>query len=125
MQNKVYVLNKHGRPLMPCSPAKARHLLDEGKAKVKKRTPFTIQLIYGSSGYTQKVILGVDAGSKTIGVSASTTKEELFSAEVKPRNDVVELVSTRREFRKARRNRKTATVNHVSITEFAVSIKGG
>ena len=42
MPNKVYVINKHGRPLMPCSPAKARHLLDEGKAKVKKRTPFTI-----------------------------------------------------------------------------------
>ena len=41
MPNKVYVINKHGRPLMPCSPAKARHLLDEGKAKVKKRTPFT------------------------------------------------------------------------------------
>ena len=84
MPNKVYVINKHGRPLMPCSPAKARHLLDAGKAKVKKRTPFTIQLVYGSSGYTQEVILGVDAGSKTIGMSASTTKEELLSAEVKP-----------------------------------------
>ncbi len=106
MPNKVYVLNKHGRPLMPCSPAKARHLLDAGKAKVKKRTPFTIQLVYGSSGYTQEVILGVDAGSKTIGMSASTTKEELLSAEVKPRNDVVDLQSTRREFRRARRNRK-------------------
>lgn len=55
MPNKVYVINKHGRPLMPCSPAKARHLLDEGKAKIKKRTPFTIQLVYGSSGYTQEV----------------------------------------------------------------------
>ena len=107
MPNKVYVINKHGRPLMPCSPAKARHLLDAGKAKVKKRTPFTIQLVYGSSGYTQEVILGVDAGSKTIGMSASTTKEELLSAEVKPRNDVVDLQSTRREFRRARRNRKT------------------
>ena len=107
MPNKVYVINKHGRPLMPCSPAKARHLLDAGKAKVKKRTPFTIQLVYGSSGYTQEVILGVDAGSKTIGVSASTKKEELFAANVIPRNDVVDLLSTRREFRKARRNRKT------------------
>jgi hypothetical protein len=38
--------------------------------KLKKRTPFTIQLLYGSSGYKQDVILGVDAGSKTIGVSA-------------------------------------------------------
>ena len=109
MPNKVYVLNKHGRPLMPCSPAKARHLLDEGKAKVKKRTPFTIQLVYGSSGYTQEVILGVDAGSKTIGMSASTKKEELFAANVNPRNDVVDLLSTRREFRRARRNRKTSS----------------
>ena len=107
MPNKVYVINKHGRPLMPCSPAKARHLLDAGKAKVKKRTPFTIQLVYGSNGYTQEVILGVDAGSKTIGVSASTKKEELFAANVIPRNDVVDLLSTRREFRRARRNRKT------------------
>lgn len=107
MQTKVYVLNKHGHPLMPCSPAKARHLLRGGKAKVKRRTPFTIQLIYGSSGYTQKTILGVDAGSKTIGMSASTAKEELFAANVNPRNDVVNLLSTRREFRRARRNRKT------------------
>lgn len=107
MPNKVYVINKHGRPLMPCSPAKARHLLDAGKAKVKKRTPFTIQLVYGSSGYTQEVILGVDDGSKTIGISASTKKEEVFAADVTPRNDVVNLLSARREFRRARRNRKT------------------
>ena len=104
---KVYVLNRHGRPLMPCTPAKARHLLDAGKAKVRHRTPFTIQLLYGSTGYAQEVILGVDAGSKTIGLSASTETEELFSAEVKPRNDVVELMSVRRQFRRARRNRTT------------------
>ena len=96
MPNKVYVLNKHGRPLMPCSPATARHLLDDGKAKVKKRTPFTIQLLYGSSGYAQKIILGVDAGSKTIGLSASTEKEELFAANVIPRNEKEKLLSTRR-----------------------------
>ena len=103
----VYVLNKHGRPLMPCSPAKARHLLKDGKAVVKHRTPFTIQLVYGSSGYKQKVILGVDAGSKTIGLSASTMTTELFAANVIPRNDIVNKLSTRREFRRNRRNRKT------------------
>ena len=103
----VYVLNKHGRPLMPCSPAKARHLLKDGKAVVKYRTPFTIQLVYGSSGYKQEVILGVDSGSKTIGLSASTRTTELFAANVVPRNDVVNKLSTRREFRRNRRNRKT------------------
>ena len=107
MPNKVYVINKHGRPLMPCSPAKARHLLDEGKAKVKKRTPLPSAGLPGSSGYTQEVILGVDAGSKTIGMSASTTKEELLSAEVKPRNDVVDLLSTPSRVPQSQRNRKT------------------
>lgn len=63
----VYVLNKNGKPLMPCKPAKARHLLKQRKAKVVKKEPFTIQLLYGSSGYKQNVTLGIDAGSKHIG----------------------------------------------------------
>lgn len=101
----VYVVNKHSKPLMPCSPRKARILLKEKKAKVIKRTPFTIQLLFGSSGYKQDVTLGVDAGSKTIGLSATTDKEELFSAEVKIRTDIVDLLSTRRQNRKAKRSR--------------------
>ena len=47
----VYVIDQHGRPLMPCSPPVARHLLKAGKAKVIRREPFTIQKLYGSSGY--------------------------------------------------------------------------
>lgn len=66
----VFVLNKHGRPLMPCKPAKARHLLNQGKAKVVKRTPFTVQLLYGSTGYTQNITLGIDPGYSHIGYSA-------------------------------------------------------
>ena len=62
----VYVIANDGRPLMPCSEAKARHLLDAKRAKVKRRTPFTIQMLVETSHYTQNVILGVDAGSKTI-----------------------------------------------------------
>jgi N6-L-threonylcarbamoyladenine synthase len=92
---------------MPCSNRKARLLLKTNKAKVKTRTPFTIQLLYGSYGYKQPIVLGVDAGSKTIGLSAATETKELFAAEVKPRNDVVDLLSTRREFRCSRRNRTT------------------
>ena len=92
---------------MPCSPRKARVLLKEGKARVIKREPFTIQLLYGSSGYKQKVNLGVDAGSKHIGLSATTKKKELFSAEVKLRTDIVDLLSTRLQYRRSRRNRTT------------------
>ena len=81
--------------------------MKEQKAKVVKRTPFTIQLLYGSSGYKQNISLGIDAGSKTVGLSATTENKELFSAEVKLRTDIVDLLSTRRTLRRSRRNRKT------------------
>lgn len=103
----VYVLNKEGKPLMPCGSRKAKILLEQGKAKVVKRTPFTIQLIYGSSGYKQDVSLGVDAGSKHIGLSATAKDKVLYEADVELRTDIVELLSVRRESRCARRNRKT------------------
>lgn len=101
----VYVINKRGKPLMPCKPKKARLLLKQGKAKIVKTEPFTIQLLYGSSGYKQKINLGIDAGSKEIGVSATTEKLELFSAECKIRQNVSELISTRKQIRRTRRNR--------------------
>lgn len=103
----VYVINKHGEPLMPCSSRKARILLNNKKACVVKRTPFTIKLLYGSAGYKQPITLGVDAGSKHVGLSASTERNELYREEFTPRNDVVDLLSTRREFRRTRRSRKT------------------
>ncbi len=103
----VYVLNCHGKPLMPCRPRKARILLKAGKAKVVKMVPFTLQLRYGSSGYKQEVSLGIDAGIRHIGVSATTEKAVLFEAESQPRTDIQEVLATRRQFRRARRNRKT------------------
>ncbi|MCB5161273.1 RRXRR domain-containing protein, partial [Marinomonas algarum] len=63
----VFVLNKSGKPLMPCKPQKARSLLKRGNAKVVKRTPFTIKFLGGSSGYKQKLTAGMDTGSKMIG----------------------------------------------------------
>ena len=90
---------------MPCKSSKARKLLKQNKAKVIKIEPFTIQLLYSSSGYKQEITLGVDTGSKTIGLSATTTKKELFSAEVQLRNDIVDLLSTRKQNRRTRRNR--------------------
>src|SRR5712692_6095195 len=92
---------------MPCSPRKARLLLKEGKAKVVKMVPFTLQLLYGSSGHTQAVSVGIDAGTHHIGVSATTEQSVFFEAEVLPRTDIQELLATRRQFRRARRNRKT------------------
>lgn len=104
----VYILDIDGNPLMPTERhGKVRRLLKEGKAKVVKRCPFTIQLLYDSTRYVQDINLGIDAGSKHIGVSATTNKKVLYEADVELRNDIVDLISTRRECRKTRRNRKT------------------
>lgn len=102
---------------MPTTPSKARKLLKQGKAKVVKRTPFTIQLLTATGETKQSITLGMDAGSKTIGLSATTDKDELFSAEVELRNDIVDLLSTRRQNRRTRRNklryRKARFLNRV------------
>lgn len=104
----VYVLNCNGQPLMPTgNHAKVRVLLKQGRAKVIRRCPFTIQLLYETENGTQPVSLGIDAGSKHSGVSATTEKKVLYEANVELRNDIVDLLSTRRECRKARRSRKT------------------
>ena len=104
----VYVLNENGQPLMPTeNHAKVRVLLKQGKAKVVNNCPFTIQFLYSSTNYTQYVTLGVDAGSKHIGLSATTDDRELYAADVELRNDIVKLLATRRASRRSRRNRKT------------------
>ena len=104
----VYVISSSGQPLMPTeNHAKVRVLLKNKKAKVIKRCPFTIQLLYDSTNYTQKINLGVDAGSKHIGLSATTKDKVLFESDVELRNDIVDLLSTRRQNRRTRRNHKT------------------
>ena len=103
----VYVQDKTGKALMPTERhGKVRRLLRDGLAVVVRREPFTIQLTYENTTYTQPVSLGIDAGSHHIGVSATTDKRELFTAQVELRTDVVKLLSTRREQRRTRRSRK-------------------
>ncbi|PLA83940.1 HNH endonuclease [Ligilactobacillus agilis] len=107
MPNRVFVINKHGQALMPCKPRKARVLLRTGKAKVIKKEPFTIQLLYGSTGYKQAVSLGVDSGQRHIGLAVTSQAKVLFQTEVELRQDVKSLLDTRRTYRRSRRNRKT------------------
>ena len=102
----VYVINKQGKALMPTDRhGKVRRLLKSGLAHVVHRIPFTIQLDYDTTEITQPITLGIDAGSKFIGVCATTDKKELYAANVELRNDIVNKLSTRREQRRTRRSR--------------------
>ena len=104
----VYVLNKNGQPLMPTSRyGKVKHLLRSGNAVVVNRCPFTIQLTYECTNYTQELTLGIDTGSKKIGTSVATKEKEYYASEVELRNDITKNLSVRRQNRRTRRNRKT------------------
>ena len=121
----VYVINKQGQALMPTERfGKVRRLLKNSLAHVVCRIPFTIQLDYDTTDYTQPVSLGVDAGSKHIGISATTSEKELYAADVELRNDIVDKLSTRRELRRTRRSR-LRIARLVSIIGYLPSVKVG
>ena len=103
----VYVQSIRGKKLMPCSETKARHLLKVKRAKIINYEPFTIKLLFKCENKTQPITLGVDTGSKIVGLSATTSKKELFSGEFELRNNIVKLISERAATRNNRRHRKT------------------
>jgi len=103
----VFVINKHGKPLMPCFPRKARLLLKNKKAKIVNYKPFTIQLLYGAAGYTQETNLGIDTGSKHIGLAVTTQDKVLIKGQIDLRQDVKSLLETRKILRHSRRTRNT------------------
>lgn len=105
----VYVLDKNGQPLMPTSRfGKVRRLLRDKKAKVVKRCPFTIRLLYEpETKIVQGVILGVDTGSKYVGVACVGNDKVLYQAQVELRDDIKKKMDSRRMYRRGRRQRKT------------------
>src|SRR5690554_5768355 len=104
---RVFVKNKRGESLMPCSPRKARLLLREGKAKIINYTPFTIQLTYATGEAVQDVLVGVDLGRKHTGIAITSENKVLTKGEVEVRQDVKKLLDTRHTYRRSRRTRKT------------------
>lgn len=104
---RVFVLNMRGEPLMPCSQRKARLLLKSNKAVIYKYNPFTIQLTYATGETKQECHIGIDTGSKHIGIAITSEDKVLFKGEVELRQDVKSNLDTKRIYRRNRRNRKT------------------
>jgi hypothetical protein len=102
----VYIISNTEKPLMPTIRyAKVRILLKTKKAKVVKRKPFIVKLIYDTTNYTQPVTLGVDSGYTYIGYSTVTDKKELIAGEVKLLTNISEHIKERAMYRKQRRSR--------------------
>lgn len=102
----VFVVSKTGERLMPTTRyGKVRHLLKNGEAKIIGRNPFTIQLCYDSTSYTQPMELCVDTGAQHIGISVKSETQEYVSAQYDLLTNEKERHDDRRRYRRARRNR--------------------
>ena len=105
----VYVLKQNGQPFMLTERfGKVRRLLKEGKAKVVRREPFTIRLLYEpETNVVQECYCGVDTGSKHIGVAVVGNDKVLYQSQTELRNDIKKKMDARRQARRSRRSRKT------------------
>jgi hypothetical protein len=101
-------VDTRGVTLMPCTPAKARHLFKCGKAQPKRNKLglFYVQLCYEQEPDNQPLVVGVDPGSKFEGYSVVGSKETVLNLMVEASDHVKEAVATRRTMRRARRFRK-------------------
>ena len=108
----VFVLDKHGRPLQPCTAARARKLLAAGRAVVHRHTPFVIRLTDRAVAQSRVpgVEVGIDPGSKFTGVAVFRTDRDsrtgLFAIEVRHRGGQIrDKLSARAALRRGRRSR--------------------
>ena len=111
--NKVFVLDKNKKPLMPCLPVRARELLNKGKATVYKIVPFTIIIkdrIVEESSF-QDLELKLDPGAGTTGIAINAYYKRgvvlIFAANLKHRAfKIVTNLARRKMLRTSRRSRK-------------------
>lgn len=109
--SRVFVLDSDKKPLTPCSRARARLLLSQGKAAVFRRYPFTIILNAAKpDAVVDAVRVKLDPGAKTTGIAviSERTGKVVFAAELQHRGGAIrDALTSRRALRRARRNRKT------------------
>ena len=115
----VYIVDKHGRPLMPTTRfGHVRKLLESGQAVAISNNPFTIRLKYESTHYIQPVYEGIDTGRENIGDAVSLENgTNIFLSNIKTSNKSIkkqmqDRKSFRRERRRHHRQRKQRKANH-------------
>jgi len=116
----VFVLDQKKQPLMPCTPKRARLLLQRGRAVVHRVQPFVIRLKDRrvQDSILQPLALKIDPGSKTSGIALARVQETeegalhlgVFLGEVSHRGAQVHEHKVRQ--RNARRRRRSANLRH-------------
>ena len=107
----VFVLDRNGRPLMPCTEKRARLLLERGRARVHKMLPFTVRIVdlKAENCAFQALRVKLDPGSKKTGIALVRETEDrgvavlnLFELAHRGRQ-ISEALTSRRGHRRLRR----------------------
>jgi 5-methylcytosine-specific restriction endonuclease McrA len=106
----AFVLDTNRKPLDPCHEARARELLNKGKAAVFRRYPFTIILKDRVGGEVHAHRIKLDPGSKTTGIAIvqDGTDRVVFASELTHRGQAIrDALLARKASRRSRRQRHT------------------
>ncbi|MFR9675848.1 RNA-guided endonuclease IscB [Streptomyces sp. TR02-1] len=109
----VLVLDKHKRPLQPCSPARARKLLSKGRAVVHRHAPFVIRLRDRTTDEStvSGVEVAIDPGAERTGIALFTApapeeRRGLLAIELTHRGGQIrDRMTQRSAYRRGRRTR--------------------
>lgn len=111
VMSKVFVLDTNRKPINPVHPGQARRLLNQGKASIFRRYPFTIILNKKVNNCEiEPLRVKIDPGAKTTGLAivSDKTGEVIWVAELTHRGFAIrDALTSRRQLRRSRRNRKT------------------
>ena len=110
--SRVFVLDKHGHPLMPCHPARARKLLKSGRARVHRLAPFVIRIVDREIEQCEVpgMIIKIDPGSKHTGIVCARVDEAgithgLVSIQLDHRGQLIhKRIRQRASYRRRRRS---------------------
>jgi len=107
----VFVLDRHKKPLAPCTERRARILLEKRRARVYRMVPFTIRLIdrLVQDSIVPELKLKIDPGSKATGLALNRVdnygEHVVWLGELRHRGAAIrEKLTQRRAFRRRRRN---------------------
>lgn len=108
-----FVLDAQGNKLSPIKENRAWYLIRKQKAVLKSKFPMVIQLkreIPSDELDTSSVHLGIDDGSKLVGIAlvqkCKTRNKPILKGTIELRTDVKEKMSVRRGYRRYRRQNK-------------------
>ncbi|MDF5717265.1 MAG: RRXRR domain-containing protein [Rhizonema sp. NSF051] len=117
--SKVLVIDTDKRHEYPIHPARARQLLNNGRAAIFRRFPFTIILTESLPNQTvQPLRIKIDPGAKTTGIAVvnDTTGEVVWASVLQHRGFTIKKSLTyRRQLRRSRRNRNIKNVKPLLI----------